>query len=163
MKYPGERSRIAFRAGCVRALRLSAVAGLAFSALLGCGTREPESPGTEALVSLMTAEQYRNSLSYIFGPGIDLNVEFAPVARSEGLLANSAAVAGVSSAQLQGIQGVASSVARQVVDATHRNYLVPCEPQALNEADDACARQFLSRVGRLLFRRALSERSGQRR
>jgi hypothetical protein len=43
------------------------------------------------------------------------------------------------------------------VDASHRNYLVPCRPEALDAPDDACAAQFLSRVGRLLFRRALSE------
>ncbi|WP_439102984.1 DUF1592 domain-containing protein [Congregibacter sp.] len=118
---------------------------------------EPESPGTRAITSLMTAEQYQNSLGYIFGPGIDLQVEFAPVARTEGLLANSASLAGVSSAQLQGIQGVAASVAKQVVDATHRNYLVPCKPTATDQADESCARSFLSRVGRLLFRRALTE------
>jgi hypothetical protein len=105
----------------------------------------------------MTADQYRNSLRSIFGPGIDLNVEFAPVARTEGLLANSAAIAGVSSAQLQGIQGVASGVASQVVDASHRNYLVPCRPEALDAPDKDCASQFLSRVGRLLFRRALTD------
>ncbi len=140
--------------------RFAVPAALSLLALAGCepaGLAEPDSPGTGALVSLMTAEQYRNSLRHIFGPGVDLNVEFAPVARTEGLLANSAAIAGVSSAQLQGIQGVASSVAGQVVDASHRNYLVPCEPASLDAPDDACARQFLSRVGRLLFRRALSD------
>lgn len=140
------------RAGCVGTLATCIL-------LSGCSLKEPEpeSPGTPAQVSLMTAEQYRNSLRYIFGPGIDLQVEFAPVARMEGLLANSAAVAGVSSAQLQGIQGVASGVAAQVVDATHRNYLVPCTPAALDAADSDCATQFLSRVGRLLFRRAMTE------
>jgi len=140
--------------------RVAGAAALSLLALAGCGPvepPEPDSPGTRALVSLMTAEQYRNSLRHIFGPGVDLNVEFAPVARTEGLLANSAAIAGVSSAQLQGIQGVASSVAGQVVDASHRNYLVPCEPTSLDAPDDACARQFLSRVGRLLFRRGLSD------
>ncbi|MEL7046401.1 MAG: DUF1592 domain-containing protein, partial [Pseudomonadota bacterium] len=130
---------------------------LCVSTLLGCSAREPDSPGTQALVSLVTAEQYRNSLGHIFGPGIDLQVEFAPVARSEGLLANSAAIAGVSSAQLQGIQGIASSVASQVVDPRHRNYLVPCAPEALDRPDERCARLFLKKVGRLLFRRALSE------
>ena len=140
--------------------RFAGVAALGLLALVGCGPAElaePDSPGTVPLVSLMTAEQYRNSLRHIFGPGVDLNVEFAPVARTEGLLANSAAIAGVSGAQLQGIQGVASSVAGQVVDASHRNYLVPCEPASLAAPDDACAGQFLSRVGRLLFRRALSD------
>lgn len=137
-------------------LRAGCLSAVALFGLVACSDPEPESPGTKAVTSLMTADQYRNSLAYIFGPGIDLQVEFAPVARTEGLLANSAAVAGVSSAQLQGIQGVASSVASQVVDATHRNYLVPCQPASLEEADRDCATEFLSRVGRLLFRRALS-------
>ncbi|MDP5052729.1 MAG: DUF1592 domain-containing protein, partial [Congregibacter sp.] len=143
----------------INASRASAAGLLALCVLSGCSKSdpEPESPGTQALTSLMTAEQYRNSLGYIFGPGIDLQVEFAPVARTEGLLANSAAIAGVSSAQLQGIQGVASSVATQVVDVTHRNYLVPCKPESVKAPDEACASEFLSRVGRLLFRRALSE------
>lgn len=145
------------RQRCGLPIRFGGVAILALAGLVGCSDPEPEFPGTEALVSLMTAEQYRNSLGYIFGSGIDLQVEFAPVARTEGLLANSAAIAGVSSAQLQGIQGVASSVAKQVVDATHRNYLVPCKPAALDQADEPCSSQFLSKVGRLLFRRALTE------
>lgn len=142
-----------------RGFRVSVLGGVALCALLGCSEADPEpdSPGTPALTSLMTAEQYRNSLEYIFGPGIDLQVEFAPVARTEGLLANSASIAGVSSAQLQGIQGVAASVAKQVVDATHRNYLVPCEPASMDAPDSACATEFLSSVGRLLFRRALSD------
>lgn len=136
-----------------------AMALLASCVLIGCSESdpEPESPGTKALVSLVTAEQYRNSLSYIFGPGVDLQVEFAPVARTEGLLANSAAIAGISSSQLQGIQGVAASVAGQVMDVAHRNYLVPCKPESLDGPDDACAARFLSRVGRLLFRRALTD------
>lgn len=127
--------------------------------LAGCSESdpEPESPGTRALVSLVTAEQYRNSLSYIFGPGIDLQVEFAPVARTKGLLANSAAIAGIGSSQLQGIQGVAASVASQVLDIRHRNYLVPCKPESVDGPDEACATRFLSRVGRLLFRRALTD------
>ncbi|TCO75878.1 DUF1592 domain-containing protein [Chromatocurvus halotolerans] len=127
--------------------------------LAGCSESdpEPETPGTRALVSLVTAEQYRNSLSYIFGPGVDLQVEFAPVARTEGLLANSAAIAGIGSSQLQGIQGVAASVASQVLDTKHRNYLVPCRPESIDGPDEACATRFLSRVGRLLFRRALTD------
>lgn len=135
---------------------LSLVSALACG-VVACSDPEPDIVGAEPLISLVTAKQYRNSLGYIFGSGIDLQVEFAPVARADGLLANSAAIAGVSSAQLQGIQSVASSVASQVVDATHRNYLVPCTPESLTAADASCAAQFLSRVGRLLFRRAMTD------
>lgn len=136
---------------------------LALCALVACSPfdpepeLEPESTGTHALTKLITAEQYSNSLSYIFGPGIDAQVQFAPVARDEGLLANSLATAGVSGGQVQTIQSVAASVAKQVVDVENRQYLVACRPESINGPDHACATQFVSKVGRLLFRRALSD------
>ena len=132
---------------------------LALCALAACSPPdpEPESAGTRALTKLITAEQYSNSLSYIFGPGIDAQVQFAPVARSEGLLANSLATAGVSGGQVQTIQSIAASVAKQVVDIENRQHLVACRPESINGPDQACATQFVSKVGRLLFRRALSD------
>lgn len=141
----------------------AAMALLALCTLVACSPSgsepdlEPESAGTHALTKLITAEQYSNSLSYIFGPGIDAQVQFAPVARSEGLLANSLATAGVSGGQVQTIQSIASSVAKQVVDVENRQHLVACRPESINGPDQACATQFVSKVGRLLFRRALSE------
>lgn len=142
-----------------QAFRAPVMALLALSALVACSPPdpEPESAGTNALTKLITAEQYSNSLSYIFGPGIDAQVQFAPVARSEGLLANSLATAGVSGGQVQTIQSIASSVAKQVVDVENRQHLVACRPESINEPDQACATQFVSKVGRLLFRRALSD------
>ena len=137
----------------------SAMGLLALCALVACSPPdpEPESAGTHALTKLITAEQYSNSLSYIFGPGIDAQVQFAPVARNEGLLANSLATAGVSGGQVQTIQSVASSVAKQVVDVENRQHLVACRPESIDGPDNACATQFVSKVGRLLFRRALSD------
>lgn len=145
------------------AFRVSAMAFLALSALVACSPSdtdsnpEPEGTGTHALTKLITAEQYSNSLSYIFGPGIDAQVQFAPVARNEGLLANSLATAGVSGGQVQTIQSVAASVAKQVVDVENRQHLIACRPESINGPDNACATQFVSKVGRLLFRRALSD------
>lgn len=118
---------------------------------------EPETTGTQALAKLITAEQYSNTLSYIFGPGIDAQVQFAPVARDEGLLANSLATAGVSGGQVQTIQSVAFSVARQVMDVENRQHLVGCRPESIHGPDRTCATQFVSTVGRLLFRRALTD------
>ncbi len=132
---------------------------LALGALVGCSPSdpEPESAGTQPLTKLITAEQYSNSLAYIFGSGIDTQVQFAPVARNEGLLANSLATAGVSIGQVQTIQSVASSVARQVMDIENRKHLVACRPESINSPDEACATQFVSKIGRLLFRRALTD------
>lgn len=123
----------------------------------GCSPREPASDGTEPRVSLVTTDQYLSSLHYIFGPGIELQVEFPPFERREGLLANSAAVAGISAAQLEQFQGAAASVASQVVDPRHRAFLISCKPAAEGSADDACAAEFLSKTGRLLYRRPLSD------
>lgn len=152
---------IRFEQRFINALRVGTLGLLALYAVVGCSgsssTSEPESPGTRALTKLITAEQFRNTLGYIFGSGVDLKVEFSPVARIEGLLSNSAGIAGISGSQLQEIQGVASSVARQVVDATHRNYLIPCTPDLSDAPDEVCATQFLSATGRLLFRRALTD------
>jgi len=136
-----------------------AMGGLAMLALVACSPPdpEPESRGTHALTKLITAEQYSNSLSYIFGPGIDAEVQFAPVARHEGLLANSLATAGVSGGQVQTIQSLAASVAKQVVDVENRQYLIGCRPEQIDGPDLACATQFVSKVGRLLFRRALTD------
>lgn len=144
-----------------RGFRLLAMGWLVLFTLVACSPSdpnpEPESTGTDALTKLITAEQYSNSLAYIFGPGIDAEVQFAPVAREEGLLANSLATAGVSGGQVQTIQSLASSVAKQVVDVENRQYLIGCRPESVDGPDQTCATAFISRVGRLLFRRALSD------
>lgn len=131
---------------------------LALYVLVGCSPSdpEPETPGTRALVKLITADQYRNTVEYVFGSGIDAQVQFAPVPRAEGLLSNSAATAGISSGQVQEIQGLAARVASQVVDEKNRGYLIPCRPASLDGADAACATQFFTQVGRLMFRRAMT-------
>lgn len=126
--------------------------------LIGCSPREPESHGTEPRIRLVTADQYVNSLRYIFGVGIDLRIEFPPFERTEGLLGNSAAIAGISSSQLEQFQSAAASVASQVVDPANRHFLVPCEPgEGGGSAYEACATEFLSNTGRLLYRRPLKD------
>lgn len=129
---------------------------VAMTVVLGCSPQEPESQGTEPRVRLVTTDQYINSMRYIFGPGIQLRVEFPPFERTEGLLGNSAAFAGISSSQLEQFQGAAASVARQVVDPANREFLIPCRPTDEHAADTACATEFLSSVGRLLYRRPLT-------
>lgn len=135
---------------------------VALAVLAGCsgGTgkpAEPETAGSPLRAKLVTTEQYKNSLAYVFGPSVDVRVQFAPPQRREGLIANGAASAGLSAAQVEQFQRAASTVAEQVVDANHRGFLVPCKPASEKEADDICASAFLSKIGRLLFRRSLSE------
>lgn len=138
-------------------LRAGIASVLAAFVLVGCAAKEPESPGTEPRISLVTTDQYLNSLRYIFGPGIDLQIQFPPFERTDGLLANGAAIAGISASQLEQFQSAGATVAAQVVDPAHRDFLVPCKPVAEDAADEACATEFLSKIGRLLYRRPLSE------
>lgn len=130
---------------------------LAALVLVGCSPREPETDGTEPRLRLVTADQYLNSLHYIFGQGIELQLEFPPFERTDGLLGNSAGIAGISSSQLEQFQRAALSVASQVVGPLHREFLIPCKPAAEDKADEACATEFLSKTGRLLYRRPLED------
>jgi hypothetical protein len=113
----------------------------------------------------MTAEQYANTISYVFGPDIVVGQPFAPLQRTDGLLASGASSAGVTVGELQQLQRSASQIAAQVIDQgsagqrtpPHREFLVPCKPQRADFADDACADKFIRRAGRLLYRKPLSE------
>lgn len=131
---------------------------LAALALEGCsGTAEPEVPPAPPRMRLITTQQYLNTLSHIFGPSINLEVKFPPLKRTDGLLANGAAAAGVTASQLEQFQRAAAGIAAQLVDAEHRNFLIPCKPASESAADPACATKFIEQTGRLLHRRALSQ------
>jgi hypothetical protein len=111
--------------------------------------------GTPQRVRLITQEQYINSLHYVFGPDLHLDTRFPPMRRTDGLLANGAALAGVTDAQLEEYQRTAAAVASQVVSPAYRDYLIPCKPTNPNASDFACATKFLSGIGRLLYRQPL--------
>jgi hypothetical protein len=115
-----------------------------------------DSLGSSRHVRLMTKDQYANTLHYIFGPDLRIDARFAPLTRQQGLLANGAALAGVTDAQTEQYQRAAALVSAQIVDADHRDFLIPCKPKNERGADVACATKFLSGAGRLLYRRPLS-------
>ncbi|HEY6644811.1 DUF1592 domain-containing protein [Povalibacter sp.] len=126
--------------------------------LLGCaGKQEPQNRGTPAHVRIITTQQYLNTIANVFGSSVSLELKFAPLRRTEGLLSNGAALAGVTTGKIETFQRAASSVASQVVDPSRREYLIPCIPAAIDKADADCARQFFEPTGRLLHRRTLSE------
>jgi hypothetical protein len=133
---------------------------LVATTLVACsdsGPSEPETQGAQPRMRLITTDQHVNTLMYVFGSSVHTQGEFSPVERKEGLLANGAAVAGVSASLLEQFQRTAASVASQVVDEGHRNYLISCVPASEDTADNVCATEFLSKTGRLLFGRALSD------
>ena len=136
--------------------------------IAGCGQErttsgsqpsEPEASASVMRVRLLTADQYRASVAYVFGEDVAKSVvpPMPPTARIGGLSASGAALVGISPDQLQQVQISASQIAALVVDENHRDFLIPCEPVEADAADDRCAAQFLGAAGRLWFRRPLSE------
>lgn len=53
------------------------------------------------------------------------------------------------------LEAMARSIAEQVVSPERRDMLISCKPGNPNAADEKCAREFLSTVGRFLYRRPL--------
>jgi hypothetical protein len=121
--------------------------------------QEPADSASPARARLLTAEQYRNSIRDVFGADVADSViaPLPPLQREGGLLASGAASVGLTSDQVSQIQQAAVKVAEAVVDEEHRAFLIPCEPAAGDVPDSDCARAFLDRSGRLLYRRPVDD------
>jgi hypothetical protein len=133
-----------------------AVAALGFVGLMSPASADDVVAGPAAMRRL-TQEQYRQIINDIFGPTVTLGGRFEPDVRDAGLLAVGASQVSVTAAGLEQYDRMARSIASQVVDEKHRGLLVPCKPASVIAPDDACAKTFLSKVGRLLFRRPLTQ------
>ncbi len=118
------------------------------------------SVGSRDIVAMrrLTESQYRHSIADIFGPSIRITGRFEPEVRTDGLIAIGAGQAGISASGMEQYYAIATSVASQVMAPANRKQMVPCEPAAARGADDACARAFFTRYGRLLYRRPLEDR-----
>jgi hypothetical protein len=107
----------------------------------------------------VSREQYQQSIKDIFGSAIVMTSLLTDAERrSHGLLVVGDAEVSVTSSGFESADTLAQSIAQQVTAEDNRATLIPCQPASDQSADDACAQQFLSRVGRLLFRRALTEK-----
>ena len=152
-----------FSAGSAR--RQVVILILALGVLSGCRDPQNAEPaeqydaGSPLRTRLLTADQYTNSIAQVFGEDIADSIlpPIPPMARTDGLLASGSAFVGVTSDQVSQIQQTAASIAAQVVDQEHRDFLIPCTPEATEAADSSCAALFLEETGRLLFRRPLSD------
>ena len=105
----------------------------------------------------LSREQYQQSIRDIFGSAIAMtSILTDSDRRSHGLMAVGDAEVSVTSSGFEAADTLAQSIARQVTAEENRSTLIACRPVSDKSPDDACARQFISTVGRLLFRRALS-------
>ena len=128
---------------------------VSMTAALGAAASQPASDAATAMRRL-TEEQYRNAIADIFGPDIQVAGRMDPLVRlPHGLQTSAVSTISVSPAGFEQYTQMARGIAAQVVDDAHRATLVGCRPAAEDRADDACAAEFLGRVGSLLFRRPL--------
>jgi len=117
----------------------------------------PSAQTSDEIVSVrrLTEEQYRRSISDIFGADIKISGRLQPDARRDGLIAIGTARTSINTSGLAMYDAAAQEIAAQIVDPTHREALIACEPADTKSADDNCARSFMTRAGRLLYRRPL--------
>lgn len=132
-----------------------ATAGIV-AAMVILGSRGPSFEPGPAPVRRLTAEQYRNIIRDVFGADIDLGGRLEPDMRVEGLLALGASHVSVTAAGMEQYDAMGRAIAAQVIDENHRDMLIPCKPASEMQPDERCAGEFLSRVGRLLYRRPLT-------
>jgi hypothetical protein len=100
--------------------------------------------------------QYRNSIANIFGPDIAVAGRFEPETRVDGLLASGESILSVTPAGLEGYSRLADTISAQIVNEKNRDRLIGCKPASIKAADRACAQVVLSRYGRLIDRRPLT-------
>jgi hypothetical protein len=141
-----------FRFGAVLALAVGTIG------LVSCSkSDEPQSSGGPVVVRRLTQEQYQTIIADIFGADIKIGGRFEPDLRKSGLLAVGAGEVSVTPAGFEQYDSMARGAAAQIVDEKHRDMLIGCKPASPKAADEACAKSFYASVGRLLYRRPLSD------
>lgn len=126
------------------------------------GAPEAQAPAAshEQIVGLrrLTETQYRNTIADVFGSDIRVAGRFEPIVRpAHELISSGARAASISPSGLEQFDAIARGVASQVFDDRHRSMFLTCQPRDPKAADDSCAAAVLTPIGRLLFRRPLSE------
>jgi hypothetical protein len=133
-----------------------AAAALALT-LVSCGKKEEvASSGGPIVIRRVTQEQYQTIIADIFGADIKIGGRFEPDLRKAGLLAVGAGEVSVTPSGFEQYDAMARGTAAQVVDEKHRGMLLGCKPASAKAPDEACAKQFFTSVGRLLYRRPLT-------
>ncbi len=140
-------------------------AGIALAGITALGTlwaalpaMADDAPAGPVAMRRLTQEQYRQIIADVFGPTIKLGGRFEPDIRDAGLLAVGASQVSVTEAGIEQYDTMARNIAGQVVDPQHRDLLIPCKPASATAPDDACAKLFLAKAGKLLYRRPLTDK-----
>ena len=142
-------------------IRMLFVSGLSLAALAGCEGSGGSSPAIEVdagpvALRRLTAEQFERSIHDALGEHITVPSRIDPDDRREGLFAVGSSFASVTPSGFEKYEAAASAVAEQALDEAHRDDLVQCQPESSASSDEECARAFVERIGRRLFRRSLT-------
>jgi len=117
---------------------------------------EPATKGANVKMRWLTESQYRAIIADVFGSSVTVASRFDPVPRNNGLLAVGTSLVDMTPAAFERYERLARSVATQIVEPSRREALLSCKPSSLKKPDDACAKQVFKNVGRLLYRRPLT-------
>ena len=134
-----------------------AVVGACLLSLLGCDNTATDAIGGPVAMRRLTAEQYTNVIKDTFGPSIDVAGRFEPDSRRNGLNALGASLVSVTPSGFEQYEAMARNIAGQVTSPDNRCTILPCQPQSLEAADEACTRQVMDVLGRGLLRRPLTD------
>ena len=113
--------------------------------------------GDSAIMRRLTPQQYQRIVTDVFGVDTEIQGRFEPVPRVAGLLEVGTGQVGLTASGFQQYYTIAQGIAAKALDKNHRDVLMPCKPANATAADNACAQQFLSKVGELLYRRPLTQ------
>ena len=134
--------------------RLSLVLGLSVF-VVSCVPPEPPIELEEPRLRRLTEQQYINSVQDVFGTEIFVPTDNEPDSRSRGFLQVGASSAAISPRGVERFEAAAFTLAEQVMSEEHRASVLDCALSG--EPDDPCAADEIARLGRLLWRRPLTD------
>lgn len=117
---------------------------------------EVVSSGGPQTLRRLSEEEYKRSIAQVFGADIRVPGRFEPSVREQGLLAIGSSQVVVTPSGFEQDLIRARQISADVLSEARRKSVLQCQPASDNAFDESCAREFLSRYGRLLLRRPLS-------
>jgi hypothetical protein len=145
-------------------LRLRARSWLAIPlalSLAACAQKQPEPPPpvppavpAQTGSQRLSIAQYVNAVHDVFGADIAVPTALEPDTSLSGFVSIGGAQSAISPRGVEQYEDAAFKIAAQALAPARRAALVPCTPTG--PADDACARAFATKIGRRVWRRALT-------
>lgn len=118
----------------------------------------PPMPDTAAQTGAqrLTVPQYGNTIRDIFGKDINVPTAIEADAALDGFVAIGASVSTISPSGVEKYEKAAFAIAQQVIaDDAHKAVVLQCKPTGPD--DMACAKETVTRLGKKLYRRQLTD------